>query len=191
MSEFWESLLGGYYKESNHTSSLDSYLGGNSLDSDHYNSMKALTDRQKEAEAVSLPVSPGTRVSFITNVGSVLTYPNPPDPNSVGTVVTVRSANGDTTAHNEMVFVQWDGGNFLPVHRMHLKAAVRNQKRASSVVMKVSNLGDLGAFFSPSKRSKNDLVRKSTKDLWSLQKDGDQYVLSRLFNESGDPLKVG
>ena len=35
-----------------------------------------------------------------------------------------------------------------------------------------------------------ELVHKATKDLWSFKKDGDNYVIERLFDESGNPLKV-
>jgi len=38
--------------------------------------------------------------------------------------------------------------------------------------------------------SRDELVHKATKDLWSFREDGGQFVIERLFNDSGDPLKV-
>ena len=35
-----------------------------------------------------------------------------------------------------------------------------------------------------------ELVHKATDDLWSFSKGDDGYVISRLFDETGDPLKA-
>jgi hypothetical protein len=51
-------------------------------------------------------------------------------------------------------------------------------------------LGDLTQFFSSSRTASDTLIHKATKDLWSLKKDGSDYVIERLFDDSGSPLKV-
>jgi len=49
----------------------------------------------------------------------------------------------------------------------------------------------VSAFFTPASSGNNDeLVHKATKDLWSFHQDGDNYVIERLFDETGEPLKV-
>ena len=52
--------------------------------------------------------------------------------------------------------------------------------------MRVGSLGDLTDFL---KIAEGVLVHKSTNDLWSFAKDADGYVVSRLFDNSGEPLK--
>lgn len=56
--------------------------------------------------------------------------------------------------------------------------------------VRVARLGDLTQFFSSSRTASDTLVHKATKDLWSLKKDGSDYVIERLFDDSGSPLKV-
>lgn len=54
--------------------------------------------------------------------------------------------------------------------------------------IKISSLDDLFAF---NRVSSDTLVHKSTKDLWAIDSDEDGSVrISRLFDESGEPLKV-
>jgi hypothetical protein len=47
-------------------------------------------------------------------------------------------------------------------------------------------MGDLTGFF---RGDNTDLVHKATQDLWSFRKDGDQYVIERMFDGNGEPLK--
>jgi len=70
----------------------------------------------------------------------------------------------------------------------HLEAG-KTSKKASMVRMSFSSLGDISGMFTSSE-SNDELVHRATKDLWSFKKEGDQYVLERLFDENGGPLKV-
>mgnify|MGYP000210731032 CR=1 FL=1 len=179
MSDFWDDLTRGMHKEA---SPLDVHLGKRAAKE----SVRNLTDRVRAANALSLPVEAGTRVSFANNLGAVLSYPEPPDGNSEGTVVTVRSASGNLTDMDGLVFVKWDTGAFLPVHREHLRLAEK-KRIASSFMRRVSSIGDLTDFM---RTASDELVHKATKDLWAMRKDGDDFVIERLFDETGTPLKV-
>jgi len=52
----------------------------------------------------------------------------------------------------------------------------------------VSDLGDLSMFFNSTSRV-DELVHKATKDLWAVKQTGGQYVIQRLFNDNGEPLR--
>lgn len=183
--DFWTDLTLGQQKGA---SSLDSYLQG--VEAENLSKgMRVLTDRGREAAALPLPANPGLRVSFLTNIGSVMSYPDPPTGGHEGTVVMVRTAEGDQTSMGDMVFVKWDDGKFMAMHREHLRGAKSNKKRASSFVRKALSLGDLTGFMH-TQSNDDDLVHKATDDLWSFSKGDDGYVISRLFDETGDPLKA-
>lgn len=156
-------------------------------DGDHFEQVQDVTDKGREKNALQLPVEAGTRVRFMGNLGAVLAYENPPAPNTEGTVVTVKSAGGDITSHEGMVFVEWPGGEFLPVHQQHLRLAHGTIRQATSNIIRVASLGDLSGFFS--RVATDTLVHKATKDLWSVKQDGDSFVIERLFDDSGQPLK--
>ncbi len=171
-------------------SSMDSFLApqGKAIGKS-FQSVRSLTDSSRTASALQLPVSAGTRVAFRGNLGSYLSYENPPSDKMEGTVVTVRSAGGNLTAHNGMVFVKWDDGSFLTAHAEHLRRISGQNKLAN--VMKVASLGDLGEFL---KVANGTLIHKSTQDLWSFKKSGDSegggFVVERLFDDNGKPLKA-
>jgi hypothetical protein len=52
--------------------------------------------------------------------------------------------------------------------------------------MRIASLGDLTNFM---KIAEGVLIHKSTNDLWSFSKDADGFVVSRLFDDTGEPLK--
>lgn len=170
------------------TGAIDHVLQGRSIGGAENSALQALTDRGRAAHALELPVSAGTRVSFVHNLGSVLHYAFVPDEGVQGTVVTVRGAAGDVTVHDGMVMVAWDDGNFLPTHPEHLRLAKKG-KQARTVRMSFSSLGDLAGLFEQAKTGSSDLVHKATKDLWSFRKEGEEYVIERLFDADGGPLK--
>lgn len=170
--------------------SMDSHLQGRELGGDYYNQMQKITESGRMAHALKLPVSSGTRVSFLTNTGSLLTYPNPPAAGMQGTVIKVRTAKGDATFQDDRVFVLWDDGKSRAIHREHLQRAKKSQKRSSAVRMHFSSLGDISYFFAASDGGSEELVHKATRDLWSYAKNNDGFVLERLFTEDGGPLKV-
>lgn len=176
------------------TGAIDYVLQGRSIEGSETTSIRALTDAGRKKGALKLPVQAGTRVSFEANLGSVLAYTDIPDDKIAGTVVTVRCADGDVTAYNDRVHVMWDDGQFRPIAAEHLRlAATQSSKRASTVRIRVASLGDLSNFFEPVQgktASGTDLVHKATKDLWSFHQTGGEFVIERLFNEDGNPLKV-
>ena len=186
-NDFWVEMGGAFGKES----SLDAFLGGRALEGSHYTSVRALTEAAKTSNALELPVEAGTRVKFLSNMGSVLTYDSIPGDRVEGTVVTVKTGAGNTTELDGNVFVVWDDGKFRSIRAEHLIKAGVTSKRGASVRMVVSDLGDLSSFFSPVASGRADeLVHKATKDLWAFHQDGGQFVLERLFDDTGTPLKV-
>ena len=191
MSDFWDS-----FKETANISSspsgVDQFLSERKLEDTHTASLQALTDKGREKSALVLPVQAGARVSFETNIGSILTYDSIPSVGSEGTVVMVRSAFGDITSHDNRVFVKWDDGQFIPVYAEHLRPASGKNRRADAVRRVVSSLGDLSDFFvnANADEKEGELIHKSTQDLWSFHKEGDSFVLERLFSDSGEPLKI-
>lgn len=181
MDEFWEDMAGAYSV----TGSIDNYLQNSS---ESHSAVRQLTDSYKKANALPLPQVAGTRVRFIANLGSVLSYEDIPNAGVDGTIITVKTANGPMTAMDERVFVLWDDGKFRPIMAEHLRLAHKT-KQAMSVRMVVADLGDISALFASS-RAEDELIHKATKDLWSFKKDGESYVLERLFDNTGKPLKV-
>lgn len=129
----------------------------------------------------------GTRVAFVHGVEALFTYTDCPDPGVMGTVVTVRTASGDKTAHEGKVFVLWDDGKYRPTFRQHLNPRFKSRLASSSSVCKrIKTSMDLEGFF----RQGSDLIHKATKDLWSMKKEGDEFIIERLFQDNGEPLKV-
>ena len=54
--------------------------------------------------------------------------------------------------------------------------------------MRVASVGQLTGF---TRVASDTLIRKSERDLWSLnQTDNGEWVIERLFDEDGNPLKV-
>ena len=171
-------------------SSLDAYLQSRETQGIGKD-LRGLTDRGRAAAALETPVPAGVRVSFVTNLGSVMAYADPPPPEAEGTVVMVRTAEGDQTGIGEMIFVKFDAGHFMAVHAEHLRNASPNRKVASGFVRRVGSLGDLSGFLRWGAEDDNELVHHATKDLWSFDttSEGD-FVISRLFDDTGEPLKV-
>jgi len=142
---------------------------------------------QNSVQRVATPIATGTRVTFHANLEAALTYPTIPADKTAGVVVTVRTASGDTNTHEGRVFVAFQDGTFGSFYPQHLRFAA-NTRTASAVVRRVASLGDLTDFMM-SKEASSELIHKATKDLWSFKKNGDQYVLERLFSDEGEPLK--
>lgn len=165
---------------------LDDYIQGRNLEGSHFTSVRGLTESERSKNALTLPVEAGTRVAFVANLGSVLSYDYVPDDGVEGTVVMVRTADGDCTATDDNVFVKWDDGHFMPVLRHHLRRTT--SKVAQTFVLRTADFGDLGSIFAADDKT-SDLVHKSTKDLWSCEEKEGEFVISRLFDDSGEPLK--
>ena len=258
---FWSRLAAGHTNTSI-PSAVDQHLRPQGF-GEAFESVRHLTDRSREAAALPLPVSAGTRVSFAGSLGAVLSIDDPPAPGAEGEVVTVRSANGDITHHEGKVFVKWDDGKFRSVYAQHLRVAsdlksqfekvkglaekkpdnkflkglleqmadegfaptdkqmavvkdiekevsqqaemkkeLKGLKAASADptnqfgrvppevrMVRVASLGDLTNFLKVSSGS-NTLIHRSSKELWSFQKDADgAFLVERLFDDNGQPLK--
>jgi hypothetical protein len=175
--DFYEEF-GGVFATTKVDRILDDHFGENS-----FRSVQALA----RIEEIRDEWPSGKRVAFVTNLDSVLTYGNFPDPGTAGTVVKVRTGTGDATMFEERVFVLWDDGKMRPILAKHLKPSPN--KTATNVRMVVADLGDIATFFTPTTAG-DELVHKATKDLWSLQQNGEGFVLERLFQQDGKPLKV-
>lgn len=194
--EFWEQDddFSQMFVDSPNSSVVSSFING---EVEHKTTMFDLTDKGREAKALPLDSVSGTRVSFVSNIGSVMSYAVPPSSGLKGTVVTVRTSSGDTTRIGENIFVKWDDGQLMPIHQEHLRVVsgevdtkykygyVKSQSR-----IVVSNFGVLAEEFSSVDGSNSDLIHKATKDLWSFRKDEKGgYVLERLFDQTGEVLK--
>ena len=184
MSEFWDEM-GTVFA----ASAIDDMIQERNMEGPRTSAMRLLTDKSRAAGALDLPQVSGTRVMFLANLGSVLSYSNCPGENMEGTVVTVRSAEGNTTHREGRAFVNWDDGIFRPILAEHLRLAKSKKRMAHSVRRVVADLGDLSSFFEASLHRDDELVHRATKDLWSFQQDGDNYVIERLFDDTGSPLK--
>jgi hypothetical protein len=165
-------------------SSLDTFLGGHALGGGNTTSVRALFASEED---LVFPLEAGTRVSFVGGPQALLSYSNAPMPGSEATVVMVRKGSVDGTGHGGKVFTLWEDGLFRAISQDHLCRAAFS-KKASSFSRRVGTLGDLGGFVQAD--DSGDLVHRATKDLWSLSQDGEGFLLQRLFNETGDPLKV-
>ena len=182
MSNFWKSVSNLGAERT--ASSIDQFLSG-AVDTTL--KPKKLAE-QNSVLHVAFPVATGTRVQFAANLEAALTYSTMPADKTAGVVVTVRTASGDTNTHEGRVFVAWQDGSFGSFYPQHLRYA-SNTRTAKAVVRRVASLGDLSDFMR-SKEASSELVHKATRDLWSFKKDGDHYVLERLFSDEGEPLKV-
>lgn len=167
------------------STSIDSFLQGKTLNGD---STRVVREAFASEHGVPLPAKAGTRVAFVATTESLFTYSDCPDPNLEGEVVRVRTAFGDQTAHDGMVFVLWDDRVLRPIHRSHMKMAPSANKSASASRMVVSGLGDISDLFKM-KSGSTDLVHKATNEYWAVRKDGEDFVIERLFNDTGEPLK--
>lgn len=170
-------------------SAIDHVLQGRSMGDASVTAMQDLTDQGRAANALVPPYDAGCRVAFIANVGSVLTYDNVPGDGVEGTIIKVKSGGLKTTSQDDLVFVQWDDGNFRPIMAEHLRPGSSHKRMARSVSIRVADVGALGQFFTPHTAG-DELVHRATKDLWSFRQDDGGYVIERLFDYQGAPLKV-
>ncbi len=193
MSDFWAEMQEAFVQEND--TLIEAYLRGTPFEGEQFTSVRELAEVSRSKHALQLPVDAGVRVKFMANIGSVLSYKDPPGDKMGGTVITVRTAQGDATGQDGRVFVRWDDGKFRSILAEHMRKAKTNKRMANSVRRVVADLGDLTNFFAPrdmvlgSDFGADDLVHKATDDLWSFRQEGDNYVIERLFTEEGEPLK--
>ena len=189
--DFWDSLLKNAYTGVAGVSDTVNMFLDDAVDTTiqpkAFDSVRERTDKFRNENALELPVKAGTRVSFEGNLGAVLSYADVPENGATGTVVSVKSATGDITSHEGKVFIEWDDKKFRPIHVEHLRAASEKKTQVRTSTMRVSSLGDLSDFL---KISSEALVHKATKDIWSFRKEGESFVIERLLDDEGNPLKV-
>lgn len=185
----------GMYTGGHNAAGITDFFNDRALDSDYYKSVSDLMKKSAKDGRLFLdaPMASGTRVAFIGDLDSMLTYGNDfPADGLGGAVVKVRAAAGDVTAEGQHVFVLWDDGKFRPVlaRHMRLEPSKKRGKVGDKVRIVTSNLGDISSFFTRTASSKGgELVHKATKDLWSFRQEGGQYVIERLFDSTGTPIK--
>lgn len=163
--KFWDDMLS--YTAS--SSPMDEFLAGNERSKIAYVAPKA-------------EFTSGQRVRFIATLQSILSYPKVPEKN-LGTVIRVKSAS----VLKDHVFVRFDDGFVMPLLSKHL-AAVNTDKVANFSFM-VSSLRDVSPQYSTTS-SEDLLVNKSSRELWSCApNEGGGFIVERLFDEGGKPLK--
>jgi hypothetical protein len=126
--DFWTSLVTGH-SNTTISSAIDTHLAGNGI-GESFASVRTLTDRSRQANALPLPVEAGTKVVFAGNLGAHLSYDDVPADGITGEVVTVKSATGEITHHGGKVFVKWADGKFRPIHAEHLRLAGQGKTAA-------------------------------------------------------------
>lgn len=170
-------------------SAVEQRMSGRALNEGSFNSVRSLTDSEKAKTALSLPVEAGTRVQFANTADAVLAYEDPPAPGAMGKVISVKSASGQITEHEGKVFVRWADGKLRPTFAEHLRLAAGTMRHPTAATnqIRVASLGDLTDFL---KCGADTLVHKATKDLWKVRQDGSEFIIERLFNDEGQPLKV-
>ena len=194
MSDFWTALLKQSQNSVSASSSVDTFLAdavetrihGRSMQGTETKSVVALTDKElTKFASVELPVQTGTRVRIKRVLGASLTYDQLPGDGVHGTVVTVKTAAGNVNTFDDRVFVKFDDGVFGSFYPEHLKYA-NSSKTANSAIRLAMNLDDFMVG-----KTANELIHRSSKDLWAFEKGPEGYRLERLFDDNGSPLKEG
>lgn len=149
-----------------------------------------LSPRGVQGLDLTKPVRAGMRVAFVESTRSLLVYPFAPGAGVAGTVVRVRTSSGDSTVHGGMVHVRWDNGTFQSVYLQDVAPAPRQLSAGKwRVTARCPDKATLLGHFRVA--SNGDLIHKSSQDLWSLREAGGGFVIERLFDLSGNPLKEG
>jgi hypothetical protein len=163
-------------------------VAGRSLEGNHFTSMRNLA--RPNGDPIRLPVQAGMKVQFASDASAIMSYEDPPAPNATGIVVAVKTASGSVTEANGHVFVKFPDKRIRAIHPSHLtasKGAVRTPTAKTAI--RVASLGDLSDFLRVA-GSESTLIHKATKDLWSVKKDAQGYLIERLFTDDSTPLKV-
>jgi hypothetical protein len=151
-------------------------------------SFRAVRQSLASKEELRSPVEAGTKVAFVATLSSIMAYDTAPSPEDEGTVVLVKTASGDVTEMDGLVFVKWASTQKIQrVYFEHLKLLKGSKRTATSHKIRVASLGDLSDFL---RIGSETLVHKATQDLWSVKRDTQGYVIERLFDDDGTPLKV-
>lgn len=146
----------------------------------------------KEGDPVVGSVDAGTQVKFAQTLQSMIAYADPPPVDGVGTVVLVKTSSGPRTGTGDgRVFSIWNDGVFRAVQARHLTVSSAGKNRtANAYAMRVADLGSVSGVFKQSAASADELIHKATKDLWSVREGDGGFVIERLFDGEGQPVKV-
>jgi len=168
---------------------VESRLAGRKLDEGQFTAMQELTDSWKTKNAVQLPVKAGTKLQFSKDPSTLFAYHDAPELGAIGEAVEGRAASGYTTAFNDHVFLRFDDGVTRAIHISHLYEPKGHDKRSTQVdKIRVASIDALLGDFA--KVGADTLVNRATRDLWSLKKEGEEYVIERLFDDEGEPIKA-
>lgn len=136
----------------------------------------------------------GMRVAFTNTMEAMLSYGDAPPPGTKGTVLSARTDGRMATSHDGMVFVAFDGHKNMAVASQHLLVSEAQKKKAqrktASMVRRASSIDALLGGDEFVKLAEDTLVHKATRDLWSLKQEPGGYVIERLFEDDGSPLKL-
>lgn len=142
------------------------------------------------------PVNPpeGLRVTFANTMEAMLSYGDAPPPGTKGTVQSARTAGRVATSHDGRVFVAFDDHKTMAVAAQHLLVSEAQRKKAqrktASMTRRASSIDALLAGDEFVKLAEDTLVHKATRDLWGLRQEPGGYVIERLFEDDGSPLKL-
>lgn len=163
------------------TASMDSVLNTKISD---------LTDSGRKARR-ERSFEDGTRVVAHTNNGVVIPG-QLPIAGTKGTIVSVRTANGDVTQLDGESFVRFDGKDKIErIPNEFLRVASMRVANLDDHFIVLSGPSSLLDGLSLTAASETTLIHKATKDLWSVSVSNDgTYDVERLFDEDGNPLKV-
>lgn len=194
--DFVSSFLTGAQEEQERNDQLikaavESRIGGTEMGGAHYNSVRNLTDAGRRDNGIHLPVPAGTRVAFVLDAESAMSYAEPPPPNAEGLVVSVKTArDGVVTSYDGKVYVKLAAtGKVMAIFAQHLREVRGSTRKAKAPgnKIRIASLGDLTGFL---KLGNDTLVHKATQDLWKLSKDSGGFVIERLFQDNGTPVKA-
>lgn len=132
-------------------------------------------------------MKPGTKVAFHATLQSLLTYSNAPLHGTTGYVVRVYERLASSQPGS--VWVKWDDGSFGRFQEEHIRRVSSNgDRKAFSISFSAMDLSELGDEYML--HTASTLVHKAKKDLWAFRKEESGYVIERLFDDTGHPVKV-
>ena len=149
-----------------------------------------LTDKGRQARR-DKGFHEGTRVIAHTNNGVVIPG-QLPQAGTKGSIVAVRTANGDVTSLDGESFVRFDGSEKIErIPNEFLRVASMRVANLDDHFIVLSGPTSMLEGLTLTAASDTTLVHKATKDLWSVSVSQDgAYDVERLFDEDGNPLKV-
>lgn len=183
MSNFWDEIS---FNDGKKTAGLDFNI-------DPTQSVYSLSDKaQTTKKQAKLPA--GISVTANLNIGRVPPTTMPKQ-GTVGEIVSVKTATGETTELDGEVFVRWNGRaridrvakEFLIINKT--KTASEDLSSLYAQPLSMAEYKEAFAFNAGAKQA--DLVHMASEDLWELGVDEKgEYAIERLFDDNGDPLKV-